>query len=270
MMTRGTLVYIAGRGFSGSTLLDLLIGSHSEAISTGELRALSDRTRAKGKNFAEDVCTCGAPRMYDCPFWSMIDRRIVERTRHNLGTIDVYDRDSNRAILDAIHDISGRRFVVDSSKQPERLRQLLADDTLDVRPIHLIREPLGEVYSHVKRGNDLHDKAMMYNRDTIELHRTLQGRDHLTVRYEALVRSPRKHLGRIMKWLGLELEDGQFEWTNHEHHNISGNPMRFSDSHEIRLDRTWRRALTFRQKWAIRWLTLPGRFPGSALWWPRY
>lgn len=265
-----TVVYIAGRGYSGSTLLDLLIGSHSGAVSLGELRALSERTRAKGKRFDQERCTCGAPTLYDCPFWSHIDRRIRTTVDHDLGTIDVYDPDHNRAILSAIGERSGADLVVDSSKQPARLQQLLEDDRLDVRPVHLIRGPLGEVYSHIKRGEDLRHKIRMYNRDTVEIHRMLEGRDHRVVRYEHLARRPREVVAGLMEWLGMAPEADQLAWTTHEHHNISGNPMRFSGSSEIRVDESWRKGLGLRQKLTIALMTVPARQPGTSLYryWP--
>lgn len=264
------LAYIAGRGYSGSTLLDLLIGSHSQAVSLGELRALSEETRAKGRRFAEDRCTCGAPSLYECPFWSRVSRRLQGTTGRTLGTVDVYAADHNRALLDAIREQSGAPVLVDSSKQPARLRQLLDDASIDVRPIHLTREPLAEVWSHIKRGESLREKVRMYNRDTVTIDRMLRDRDHLVVRYERLANAPRDELTRIMRWLGLPLEEAQLAWTDHEHHNISGNPMRFSGSHDIRLDRSWRDGLSVPQKVLIALTSLPGRYPRSPLFetWP--
>lgn len=61
----GRYVYICSAGHSGSTLLDLLLGSHSRAASLGEITQLP-------KNISLDtLCTCGASiRM--CRLWSVI------------------------------------------------------------------------------------------------------------------------------------------------------------------------------------------------------
>jgi hypothetical protein len=56
-----TLVYIAADSRSGSTLLDLLLGNHDQAISIGELRRLNDHYN---KNLA---CSCNV-HIRICPF----------------------------------------------------------------------------------------------------------------------------------------------------------------------------------------------------------
>jgi hypothetical protein len=54
--------YVLSSGHSGSTLLDLLIGSHPEAMSLGEVTYLP-------RSFVRSaVCTCGAP-VPQCEFW---------------------------------------------------------------------------------------------------------------------------------------------------------------------------------------------------------
>ena len=59
---------ICSAGHSGSTLLDLLLGSHSSIASLGEIDQLS-------KNIALNTdCSCGAP-IRSCPLWSEVVRR---------------------------------------------------------------------------------------------------------------------------------------------------------------------------------------------------
>jgi Sulfotransferase family len=61
-------MFICAAGHSGSTLLDLLLGSHPAAMSLGEITHLP-------KNVALNTpCTCGVP-VRDCSFW----RRVLER-----------------------------------------------------------------------------------------------------------------------------------------------------------------------------------------------
>lgn len=64
-----TNVFICSAGHSGSTLLDLLLGSHSAAISLGEITQLP-------KNLAlNTACACGAP-VRECPLWSAVVERL--------------------------------------------------------------------------------------------------------------------------------------------------------------------------------------------------
>ncbi|MEW6443888.1 MAG: sulfotransferase [bacterium] len=62
-------VYICSARYSGSTLLDLLIGAHSRAASLGEISHLP-------KNLALNTpCTCGAG-VRACPLWTQVARRL--------------------------------------------------------------------------------------------------------------------------------------------------------------------------------------------------
>jgi len=76
-------VYIAGRGHSGSTLLELLLGAHPAIASMGELEKLS-------LQFARDhapypgLCSCGK-RPNDCETWRAVADAVRERCGVDLG-----------------------------------------------------------------------------------------------------------------------------------------------------------------------------------------
>ena len=71
-------IYICSAGHSGSTLLDLLLGSHSNVTSLGEINQLS-------KNLSlNTLCTCGE-EIRSCDFW----KDIANQLKKNLG-LDVF------------------------------------------------------------------------------------------------------------------------------------------------------------------------------------
>ena len=61
-----SVLYIAGPGRSGSTLLDTMLGQIDGFVSVGELRNLWARGLGDGW-----PCGCGAA-VRDCPFWSSV------------------------------------------------------------------------------------------------------------------------------------------------------------------------------------------------------
>ena len=68
-------VYICSAGHSGSTLLDLLLGSHSRIASLGEIDQLS-------KNIAlNTLCACGEP-VRSCVLW----RDILAKAGKQIGS----------------------------------------------------------------------------------------------------------------------------------------------------------------------------------------
>jgi len=79
-MDAAPYIYICSAGHSGSTLLDLLIGSHSRVAPLGEIDHLS-------KNIAlNTLCSCGAP-VRSCTLW----RKVVKRVGREIG-VDVLDQ----------------------------------------------------------------------------------------------------------------------------------------------------------------------------------
>ena len=57
------VLYIAGVGRSGSTLLERMLGAVPGAVNTGELNAIFSRVSQQDQR-----CGCGEP-FSECPFW---------------------------------------------------------------------------------------------------------------------------------------------------------------------------------------------------------
>lgn len=173
-MTR--LVYLLAASHSGSTLLAMLLGSHPEICTVGELKATSLGDVDKYR------CSCGA-RIKECSFWAGVaedmgrrgfafdvadagtDLRsgangyvrwllrplhrgpVLERVR-DVGLalspawrselVQIQAR--NAALAECICARTGRRVLVDSSKVGLRLKYLLRNPALDVKVIRLIRD----------------------------------------------------------------------------------------------------------------------------------
>jgi len=66
-------VFIASLGHSGSTLLDLMLGSHPRLVSLGEVHATIARAAEK-----QNVCTCGKAAD-DCPVWGPVLAAVRKR-----------------------------------------------------------------------------------------------------------------------------------------------------------------------------------------------
>lgn len=259
------IIYIVGVGHSGSTLLDLLLGSHSKAFSVGELVALSTTGRKmRQQRVLGRPCDCGAPTKLECPIWSEVDRQLQQACGTSLGTIEVESADPeqfrtvNRAIYDAIAEASGQPYIIESSKRTSRFERLV-EAGFDVRPIHILREPHGVVASHLRKGRDWRAPCWSYARHAVRTRRLLAGRDFLRIRYEALATRPEETIRNTMAWLGLDFEPEQLRFRSAVHHQLAGNRMRHSGDDSIRLDERWKTELTAHQQRMISFYTLPAR-----------
>jgi hypothetical protein len=258
------VIYVAGAGHSGSTLLDVLLASHSRVASVGEIKTVG-RPPARR-------CTCGVRPWSACPFWSEVDDLVRKRVGRSLPELDLGGADperfarDNRAVFRAVTEVSGRDVVVDSSKSVGRLVALLGVPGLAVLPVHVRRHPAAVAHSHRRKGRSGLRGAWHLRRRTEAVRRALAGREHRVVHYESLVAHPTSALLRVLAPLGLAVEPGQLDWGRHERHNLGGNRMRHGRSTAIRLDREWETALHPLQQRAYAWL---GRSRSHAPGWRR-
>jgi len=161
-------IYIMGRGHSGSTALDGLLGNARDCFGAGEL--------IPGLEPDIPLCSCGET-IETCPFWQPIKTRLCDpdptrwrplitnliaqaTIRRFLRTFwmrfdDPQKRslvDDNRALLEAIAEQANARSVVDSTKEITR-GLFLARFLPSSRIIHLVRHPESTAESLVRRMN---------------------------------------------------------------------------------------------------------------------
>lgn len=251
-----TLVYLTGQAHSGSTLLALLLGSHSGAVTLGEAFALSERRQRarraaltrRGRTDVLDQldkpCMCGAPTIRACPFWHDLDARL--RALGGLDALDVehpsperFARD-NRALVESAAASRGAHVVIDSTKSIARLERLREVPGLDVVTVYLTRAPAGVVQSLRRKRIPWPTARVAWS--TWRRRRALRGVPHVAVRYEDLAAAPETTLRRLMPRLGLAFEPAQLDWWEHSHHLIAGNRMRRRPA-PIRLDEAWRETM---------------------------
>ena len=254
------IVFISCAGHSGSTLLDMLISSHPDVVSVGEVVRFSSAPNSR--------CACGR-KAWECPFWLAVDEVIRGCTGLTLTDLQLTRGDPetfarhNLALFDAVREVSGKRVIVDSSKRLDRLIPLVASKELDVMPIRLVRNPHGVVHSHVKRGRDWRPYAEEYAKGHIQAKEYLRHRPHIKVRYQRLVEDTPPTLARVMDGIGLEYDPDQLNWAGRLRHNMNGNrKVRYASDSTIRSDTSWREGLTRRQKIGISLVTLGARMPG--------
>ena len=249
-MSPWNLIYITSNSHSGSTLLDMLIGSHSACLTLGEIHKLTIKTNG--------VCACGAKNYRECHFWSDVAARLRADGGPPLADLQLHSEDelefraANHALFSVLQAKTGCACFVDSSKKLSRLEHLLSDPDFRVLPVHIVRRPEGVVCSNVVKGRSYRAELRAYHRDLWSRYRFLRRYPHLLVSYESLCSNPERVLCQIMAAVGLTFEAAQLDWTAQEHHNVNGNKRtRTSSQSSIRLDERWRHALTRRQRLVI-------------------
>lgn len=170
-----SVLYIAGIGRSGSTLLCRTLGAVDGFLATGELMRIVDRGIGTG-----DECSCGTP-VEDCDLWGPVlahlhrhhpefDVAQLEATRKEVTEgwgflpylflrekpeemargLDEYRR-FLLALYRSIRAVTGARVIVDASKNLMFARLLTETPGIRVSILHLVRDSRGVAYSLMKK-----------------------------------------------------------------------------------------------------------------------
>lgn len=263
------VLYIISLSHSGSTLLDVMLNAHPKIFSAGELKQLNRFAHLEKATSRHNRCTCRAETVWTCPVWSKVNVYAEKEIGRNLGALNVenykagasFNRD-NVALFKGIAAATKKQFIVDSSKQWNRLRLLIANPKIDVFPIFLLRNPKGQIWSSMrKRKSNLGKFIHRYVASNRVSYNVVKDIPHAVVHYEDLVQRPEETLRNLLKPLGLDFDPRQLDWTAELRHNVGGNRMRWNKQSVLSLDETWRQGLTLVQKLAIDAGTLPGRYP---------
>ena len=166
------VIYIAGYGHSGSTLLDMILGSNEGCFSAGELTFITRDT------IMEEYCSCNQ-KISKCKVWSEViklwekNRQISYQQYHQLHWRFERNKTTFRTFINrffpsaefksyclatlqlfqAIKKITGRSVIIDSSKTPQRVAVL--SEIVDLQVIHICRDFTGVLNS--AKGSTIKD-----------------------------------------------------------------------------------------------------------------
>lgn len=245
------VVYIAGIGRSGSTLVARALGASRGLTAVGEAMHFFGRGLTNN-----ELCGCGRP-VRECPLWGRVASHLerpgpplptaaLERLRHRATEghhlpallspirtpsfeekLDAYRRHLSRLYRE-LRGVSGSAAVVDSSKNAGYARILRDVPGVDLHVVHLIRDSRGVAHSLRKRkqrpgvpwenGEELLDRrspgtAAFFWSAAQLLVESLRSdaASYLRVRYRDFVRSPASSLRRVLEGVGEYRGDGQLD-----------------------------------------------------------
>ena len=292
------VLFLGGSGRSGSTLIERLAGELPGVCAVGEIVHLWERGL-----LGNEPCGCGTP-LRECPFWTAVGKeafggweafdaaRMLElkaavdrnrfipelaapRLRGSLAAQVAEYVDAYRRLYAAVARVSGAELVIDSSKHASLAHALRWCDGLDLRVLHVLRDPRAVAYSWTKelRRNaaadmDTFSPAAAANLWTVmNLGFHLLGARGVPVRrgrYEDFIADPVAGLRQVAAFAGLAVTDADLAFLTRDRatltvaHTASGNPMRFvTGDIELRRDEAWRERLPAADRRRVTSLTLP-------------
>lgn len=285
------VVYVAGYGRSGSTLLDNILGEIPGFFAAGELNHIWDRDLLDRR-----PCGCGE-HVLRCEVWAPVLRRVFGRDPEPGDLDEVMDAqrqmwrvtetwrilraaapsaavaryaDFTSRIYSAIGTVTGSHTVVDSSKRPSLAAMLPHVAEADPYVVQLVRDPRAIAFSWQRRKDELGTHTATYsttrwlswNLATDSVRKGMTGERSMLVRYEDFVTSPRAVISDLLTMAREDpgespVGDDQTVTTG-PNHAVAGNPNRFrTGAIKLRLDDEWRGKLSLRDRTVATAIALP-------------
>lgn len=151
-------------------------------------------------------------------------------------------RNATWSLAQAVLEATGKSVFVDTARDHQRPKYLSRYPKLDLRVIHLVRDPRGNAASIVKHtGVDVPKAAHQwrhYNLEADRVRRFVPPESWLRLHYEDLCADPQGTLDEIARFIGVEPAPISADPQVGNQHVI-GNSMRLRGIGEIREDRSW-------------------------------
>ena len=243
-MNKSNLIYIMGRGHSGSTVLDAILGNSSEIESVGEF--------ISGCTAYDQSCSCGVV-FIECDYWKKIREhyeknnkskwdescRQVKKITHIKYYIKILfaKKNSNsfkgiskinNSLFQSISECSNKKYIIDSSKEVTRGIFLLKF-TENTKIIHLVKNPeniLASNYYRIKSGRGFKFLRKKYTNKNLlpilllmscigwilgnlfaELIKNIFKKRVILIRFEDLNKNTKITLNRLSEFIGINLDD---------------------------------------------------------------
>lgn len=224
------VVAVLGTSFSGSTLLNLILGAHSQIYAGGEMIGLFLN---RNKALSGSCTSCGL----GCAYWNRDARNAAQKGNLYRLTARIFDKriivDSSKSIewfKDTVHN--GENVGVVPSyvlmvKHPIRYLASCIINIAGARPHTPYKNLLGRIRGAYNRkallDQWLAELADFYENFFLNLPRDIGDAAFQVLHYERLVADPRCALSPLLKSFGLDYEPQLDDFYGADFHQIGGN-----------------------------------------------
>tara|TARA_Y100000996_G_C22471037_1_gene622110 strand:+ start:201 stop:1097 length:897 start_codon:yes stop_codon:yes gene_type:complete len=281
------LIYIAGGGHSGTTIIDLLISSSKEVFSIGEGKFYEKYIE---NDDGKRLCTC-KEKFKDCSFWQEVRRNIEKKDIYpysnsifqqiKIMILTFFSpwfpkKSSNQgydniisSCFNAALDVKPKlKYILDSSKDPFYLFELCKNLNYEIIVIHIIRDARGYAYSY---NNEERKRLKLDIKSNIRAVIEWIVLNLLIVRiidrfaiksyrtsYEEFCSNPQKFINKISSLLEINLDENFLKSIEgNDYHNLEGNNLRFSKVDQIIEDKKWIMKLSSTRKFFLGLISRP-------------
>ncbi|MEL7190247.1 MAG: sulfotransferase [Pseudomonadota bacterium] len=272
------LIYVAGYGRSGTTLLDIAVGQQECVFAAGEITALPRHVWEH-----DEYCAC-RETVSDCGFWGPVVKRwqdknsdwtmssygkLLERTEFLFSVKRLFSKLIPNEDITNYKSLTGSLFteiaaqadtniILDSSKLPGRASSIHANPDIEIYLVHVVRDGRGVAWSMMKPYSikveegiqkELKPKPLWFtaarwfivNMGAEIMRWRLPKQRSIRVRYEDFVANPEATVKRIMARVGEEyVQPDHGGQIMKPQHQVAGSRHRMKDELVIKKDVSWK------------------------------
>lgn len=235
------VIYILGTGHCGSTLLDLILGSHSNMFSLGEVyRVVSSDLPLPICDICEEECQFWKPELVT-KLRKAYKPTLAVRIGRKMGLMERQEVAFYRSLFEA----SKKNILVDSSKNPgwiNRNGKVLESSNIKPILLYLSRDGRAVVNSYFRKYPERGLEHIAHNWNSRvtainECFTSWSSESKIHIRYEELAKNPRETIKKIMDFIQTPCEEEMMRFWEKPHHLVNGNAgtksmlLKFRDTH---------------------------------------
>jgi tetratricopeptide (TPR) repeat protein len=224
-------IFIVGMPRTGTTVLERILGSHSQVSDGGELNAMQHSISMELDSFIQlplSAADLTAPTALNL---RSLARQYQQRTRHLLR---------------------GKKYFVDKNPKNVFCAGIIAAAFKQARILCLMRDPMDSCFSNLKElfpgggygySYDFADLAGHYFRFrcAVEHYQNVMPDQFMTVKYEALVADPEATSRHIMSFCGLSYEEACIEIASNASPSSTASASQVREPIHTRNVNAWRK-----------------------------
>ena len=265
MKATQSIIYIMSNQRSGSTLIENILSKSSETVSLGESYLLGGYIHRTGPGEVFDWrCSCGAT-LEECKFWNEVYDQIGINHPGEIKSTKIVDPNDKEAlpnqkelneevvmlmnkIYKAIFKITGRRVLIDSSKEAYNGLELYRNSPYNFKFIYLKRDLRAVTISkqNWRKKYSKKDVGLIKLLLANYIHRLkcklilfkVNKKDVFNINYEDFFKNPQQTLDEMSEFFGFAPFTVPEYMEPSDDHTIAGTPNRVN-KRKIQYDNRW-------------------------------
>ncbi len=251
MRSKINLISIFCAPKSGSTLLEILLGSHKLITSIGERR------------FELKKCNC-EKSLYDCNFWKKISSKLPNKNALEILVDNKDDIKSNIEVFEVMLNYSNTNFILESSKSSKFIDKCIKNDqSFNLNIVTLVRDPIDlvqiqkkkRIINNYKKGSTIIKTSFFVFLYYLKQLKYLKKTFHI-IYYDEFMKDPISELNSIYKKLNLD-PISDLKINNYDIHSLGGSFAKTRNYNILRRENL--NYLTGLEKLIARILNLPSK-----------